>query len=289
MEGYSGDALGLGISAASVTSHPVNRGVVKDWDLMEKLWHNLLDMANMTVLDSTSMLVVESVKSTMADRVKLADMLFETFHVPSICIANSASLSVIASGRTTGLVVECGAGLTTAVPVYEGFVLKHAVTYMDYGGQDVSANLRKSFLDKNIQLDISAAKFIKERLAFVHGYQSQDMEQTYSEKLTFCLPDGNDVTVDSKVFRECTDSLFVNNKTPSGGLVSQVHESIVLCDESVKSDLAHNIILSGGSTLLPGFGDKLHNDLVSKFHTEDQSRSSSLAPYIRVVPTTFYR
>lgn len=256
---------------------------------MEKLWHNLLDVANLTVLDSTSMLIVESVKSTAGDRTKWAEMLFETFHVPSICISNSASLSVFASGRTSGLVVESGAGITTSVPVYEGFVLKHAITYMDYGGQDVSANLRKSFLDKSIQVDLSSAKFVKERLAFVHGYQTQDLEQTYSEKLTFCLPDGNDVTVESKIFKECTDSLFVNNKTPSGGLVNQVHESIVLCDDSVKSDLAHNIILSGGTTMLPGFGDKLHNDLVSKFHTDDQSRSNVLAPYIRVVPTTFYR
>lgn len=280
---------GLGISAANVTSHPVSRGAVKDWDLMEKLWHNLLDVTGLTTVDSTSMLVVESIKSTAADRAKWAEILFDTFHVPSICIANSATLSVFASGRTSGLVVECGAGITTTVPVYEGFVLKHAVTYMDFAGQDVTVNLRKSFLDKSIQLDVSGAKFLKERLAFVNGYQTKDMEQTYSEKLTFNLPDGNEVTVESKVFKECTESLFVNSKTPSGGLVSQVHESIVLCDDSVKSDLAHNIIMSGGSTMLPGFGDKLHNDLVSKFHTEDPARSNGLAPYIRVVPTTFYR
>jgi actin len=233
-------------------THPVQRGVVKDWDAMEKLWHNLIEITNMATLDNSSILVIESVQSTADDRAQWAELLFDAFHVPSICISNSASLSIFASGRTTGVAVECGAGLTASVPVFEGYVLKHAITVMDYGGQDVSFNLKKLFNDKNIQIDLAAAKTIKERLAYVNGFQSRNMEHTTKEKYTFSLPDGNDVTVDTKLFRDCTEPLIVNNKISSGGLVSQVQESIVLCDESIKRDLAQNIILSGGTSLIPG-------------------------------------
>jgi hypothetical protein len=198
--------------------------------------------------------------------------------------------------------------LCATVPVFEGYALKHAIISMDYGGQDVSAQLRKLFADKGINVDISTAKFIKEKLAYCSGYKSVDLESTQKEKMTFPLPDGNEVTVDTRIMHECSDHLFVNPRMPSGGLVSQLHESIVLCDDSIKNELAHNIILSGGTSMLPGmvhlmllapscvnvlsiagFGDKLLRDLSNKFQRETDSRSNSIVPYIRVVPNSQYR
>lgn len=226
---------------------------------MEQLWHNLIKVANLSMLDNSSILVIESVQSSATDRAHWAEMLFEAFHVPSICIANSASLSVFASGRTTGVAVECGAGLTTAVPVFEGLVLRHAVSVMDYGGQDVSFNLKRLFNDKNIQVDLASAKIIKEQLAYINGFQSRSLEQTTKEKFSFSLPDGNEVTVDTKLLRDCTEPLITNNNTKlnpgnnnGNGLINQVQESIILCDESIKRDLTQNIIISGGTSLLPG-------------------------------------
>jgi actin-related protein len=35
-------------------------------------------------------------------------------------IGNSSALTMFAAGRTTGIAVECGAGLTSSVPVFEG-------------------------------------------------------------------------------------------------------------------------------------------------------------------------
>jgi actin, other eukaryote len=230
----------------------MSRGVVTNWDLAESLWSNMLEAANLTNLDSTSILVAQSIKADHQERLALAKLLFEKFHVPSLCLANSAMLSVLASGRTSGLAVECGAGITSTVPVFEGFALKHAVTSMDFGGQDISTNLRKSFFEKGIEIDLQASMFIKEKLAFCNGYKSADLLSTQREKCTFPLPDGIEVTVDSRILRDCTDALFYNPKLPSNGLVSQVQESIVLCDDSIKSELTHNIILSGGNSMLPG-------------------------------------
>ncbi len=225
---------------------------MKDWDMMEALWGNLFETASIASLDNVSVLSTESIKAEHFDRVQLAKLLFETFHVPSLCIANTATLSILASGRTSGLAVECGAGLTATVPVFEGFALKHAVISMDYGGQDISAQLRKLFSDKGIAIDITTAKFIKEKLSYCSGFKSKDLESSQKEKMTFPLPDGNEVTVDTRIMHECTDHLFANQRVPSGGLINQVHESIILCDDSIKSELSHNIILSGGTSMLPG-------------------------------------
>lgn len=123
---------------------------------------------------------------------------------------------------------------------------------MDYAGQDISINLRRLFGEKNIPIDLNAAKIIKEKLAHTQGFRNKDMEHTQKDVVTFSLPDGNDVTVETKVLRECTDPLFTNNKISTGGLVPQLHESIVLCDDALKRELSQNIITSGGTSMIPG-------------------------------------
>eukprot|EP01031_Cornospumella_fuschlensis_P041190 gene41190-50264_t len=104
---------------ASNTSHPIHRGLVRDWAIMEKMWENIRDTANLHDLDGTSVMLIESILTGGSDNLKWAELLFETAKAPSICIASSPPLTVYASGRTCGLAVEFGAGLTSVVPVFE--------------------------------------------------------------------------------------------------------------------------------------------------------------------------
>jgi actin, other eukaryote len=196
-------------------------------------------------------LITELSRANVADRSKWAEMLFESFRVPSIYIANSSSLALFASGRTTGLVVECGAGVTSSVPVFEGLALAHASTSLEYGGQDISVNIRNALEDQGIQIDAGYARMLKERMAYVNidGGNLAGAEPQLSH---FSLPDGTDVSVDSSLFSECTEKLFINSDLEPAGLSAQVHESIQLCDESLMKDLSHNIVISGGTSMIAG-------------------------------------
>ena len=53
-------------------------------------------------------------------REKMAEVMFESFNIPQLYINIQAILSLYSTGRTTGVVLDSGDGVTHIVPVYEG-------------------------------------------------------------------------------------------------------------------------------------------------------------------------
>ena len=53
-------------------------------------------------------LVTEKPNNPKADREKITEILFDVFNVPSMYVSNGAVLSLYASGRTTGLILDSG-------------------------------------------------------------------------------------------------------------------------------------------------------------------------------------
>ena len=75
------------------------------------------------------------------NRCKMAEVMFEQFKVQSLSVMNTAALSMYSTGCVSGLIVECGEGISYTVPVFEGYALPHAQIKLEVAGQDITKQL----------------------------------------------------------------------------------------------------------------------------------------------------
>lgn len=114
-------------------------------------------------------------------------------------------LSLYASGRTTGVVLDAGDGVSHAVPVYQGFTVPNSIRRIDVAGRDVTEYmqtlLRKSGYVFHTSAEKEVVRLIKEAVTYVAQDPRKEEKEWAAAKMDqakvaeYVLPDGNKLKV----------------------------------------------------------------------------------------------
>uniref|UniRef100_A0A8I3PK73 Actin like 10 n=1 Tax=Canis lupus familiaris TaxID=9615 RepID=A0A8I3PK73_CANLF len=261
-------ALGCELGDGGARAHPIKHGVVVDWQALEGLWERLLVGGLRVCPERWPVLVSDSPSAPPAGREKVAELLFEALAVPACHMASSALLALCSAGAFSGLAVEAGAGVCHATPIYAGHSWQEATFRLDVAGSTLSRYLRDllvaAFPDLQLRaLPRKAITQLKKRCCYVSlDFEGDLLNPDRHHPATFCLGNGCSVCLSSERFR-CPEPIFqprlLGQTKP--GLPALVFQALQKVPARLRTRLADTVVLAGGSTLFPGFTERLEMEL----------------------------
>ncbi|XP_071499603.1 uncharacterized protein [Diadema antillarum] len=248
--------------------YPIEGGVINQWEEMEALWQHVFDNELQVKPEEHPILLTESPMNTKENRTKILEIMFEKFNIPSVFMANPAVMSLYASGQTSGLVVDIGAGAAHIVPVHKGYAVSDATQRFDVCGRDLTDYMMKILTDRGdfqfyVAGDWKTTRAIKEQLGYVALDYDRELQSDEAEvEKIYELPDGKTVTVGKERFR-AAEPLFQPSliKKEHPGLHQAIWDTVLRCDESIRSAVFSSVVLAGGSTLFPGIKERLEKEI----------------------------
>jgi actin-related protein len=292
---YSQNANGDIVVGDEIADYPDNEiftilkdGVVYNWDALEKLWGYIFEKLNVNP-DEYPLTIIEPTWNSKKNRAKLAELAFNTFSVPLLNIFKAPIATSYGLGKSTSLIIDIGASSVSVTPVVDGqiinkgtihskfagdFINLHVLNYLsskfnvdslfsETGGSESFKRFRTTDLINDFKTSIlnisnfpivnSAADFnvVDKPYQFLNG----EIIEVGKEQLLLAEPLFHPLQYPLPGVELPQDSTL--------GLIDLILLSLKKSEanKEVYDKLLTNIVLTGGSSLLPGLETRLLNDL----------------------------
>nr|QGN00923.1 Arp2D [Drosophila affinis] len=294
MEGLQVEDVMVGDEALKMRSmlrvaHPMENGMVLNWEDMCHVWDYTFGPKKLDIEPTNSkILLAEPPMVPTRDREKTIELMFEKYGFDATYLASQAVLTLYSQGLMTGVVIDAGDGFAHICSVYEEAALPHLTKRLRVSGRDITRNLIRLLMQRGYALtnsaDFETVRLLKEKLCYI-GYDIEQ-EQRLAEETTvlmesYKLPDGRIIKLGGERF-EAPEAFFrphlIGVEGP--GLAEMAFNVIQAADIDIRPQLFRHIVLSGGSTMFPGFPSRLENDMKKLYLRRVlQSDSESLSKY----------
>lgn len=127
-------------------------GMVENWDMFEKVMDYVYSRSIKSEASIHPLLMSEPAWCTKAKREKMTEIMFEKYNIPAFFLCKNSVLSAFANGRSTALILDSGATHTSAVPVYDGYVLTQGIVKSPLAGDFMTIECRKMMEELGVEV-----------------------------------------------------------------------------------------------------------------------------------------
>jgi actin-related protein len=258
---HVGGSLPLPRSQMKLSS-PIVGGCVKEYDgLFRLIRHALLVQLGIDPSEHVVVLADSIVHGPNLIRGDVLRVLFDDLDAPAVLLVDSAVAALLASGRTSGLVVDSSAARTRIVAVVESCALPASAREVAVGGATVTEALRE-LLDThhgvrfNTAAQVDGVDALKRSACYVAqdaAVEAAKPAEEVSARLE--LPDGQEVELTAARYRPAEEVM--------PAIADAVVASLRAVGAAERGTVAGSVVLAGGNSLLPGFRERLEADVAA--------------------------
>jgi len=252
---------------------PVNYGQITDWTAFSALISYSFSQLNVNS-ENHPVLVTESAFSPQSQKEKIGDILFDNFKVPRIHFVKNSIVSLYASGRTSGVVINFGEQMIEMTSIYEGFTIDHDIRRINIGGENITTQLRQYVEELGIiietPLDIEKVRKLKEKLCFVSLNPNMENKENNKQNISQFnfKPTKSGYYLSNKLFQAPEIFFqpdFQKLEKSDQDLVKEIFSIVYSHDVDLREIKLQNIVLSGGTSKLSGLKERLNKELTEFF------------------------
>lgn len=262
--GFEGDAAPRSVVPTTAAGgQPIQAGQIVD----QTAWAALVKYITNSALgtDPVECMYIVSVApgSSKAARQMAGAGIMSNLRAAGVYVCSSPIFAASSQGIDTAVVVDLGHELTSVTPI-AGCVIQFAgLATLPLSGREIEKNVQSLLAKKGTQVDQPTAHALKEALCYVAPDSAQaDSGPCLGSAAT--TVGGKSYTLAAERYR-APEILFRTQLAGSAadGLHLLTYNAVMTSDLSFRKAMYANVILCGGSSLLPGLADRLQREVQS--------------------------